>query len=98
MVCRLGKERLENIKKNPCRKPGIVAEASSLTGQHDICFYRVKGHVNPDHPNTDTEKLYRKFVEWNGEHFTYEDFIYITKMNNRADELANRGMDPLKTK
>ena len=39
---------------------------------------------------------YRKFIEWNGSRFTMDDFIYITRMNNRADELANEGMAPYK--
>ena len=40
--------------------------------------------------------LYEKFKEWNGEDFSYEDFLYITSMNNRADELANAGIKTVK--
>lgn len=58
--------------------------------QHDIRFFRVKGHVNPDSAATDMDKLYETFIEWNGTGFTPEDFRYITDMNNRADELANQ--------
>ena len=31
--------------------------------------------------------------QWNGSIFSFEDFQYVTKMNNRADELANVGID-----
>ena len=58
--------------------------------KHEIRFFRVKGHVDPDSPKTDMGKLYEKFIEWNGPLFTPEDFRYITNMNNRADELANQ--------
>ncbi len=64
--------------------------------RHNISFYRVKGHVNLNSKVTDFQKLYKKFVEWNGTQFTYEDFEYVTDMNNRADVLANKGIDELR--
>ena len=63
---------------------------------HRMTFYRVKGHVNLNSPSTDTDKLYAKFVEWNGAQFSYEDFLYVTEKNNRADELANIGIDNIR--
>ena len=63
---------------------------------HRMTFYRVKGHVNLDSPSTNTDKLYAKFVEWNGARFTYDDFVYVTEKNNRADELANAGIDSIR--
>lgn len=62
---------------------------------HRIEFYRVKGHVNLASARTDKEALYRKFLEWNGSAFTFEDFLAITEKNNRADALANRGIETL---
>lgn len=56
--------------------------------RHDIRFFRVKGHVDPDSPKTDMDMLYKKFIEWNGDGFSPEDFLHVTRMNNRADELA----------
>jgi ferredoxin len=53
----------------------------------------VKGHVNLKSKVTDFDKLYEKFCEWNGTEFSYEEFEYITQKNNRADELANIGID-----
>ncbi|MEG0156620.1 MAG: ribonuclease H [Anaerovoracaceae bacterium] len=60
---------------------------------HQLSFYRVKGHVNLDHPSTNEDKLYAKFKEWNGNQFSQEDFRLVTAMNNRADHLANQGID-----
>lgn len=65
--------------------------------EHDISFFRVKGHVNPDGKSylLSRDKLYEKFTEWNGRSFSLEDFEYVVRMNNRADELANLAMDGL---
>ena len=46
--------------------------------------------------STDFDKLYEKFVGWNGSRFSFDDFKYITTMNNRADELANLGISQVK--
>jgi ribonuclease HI len=67
-----------------------------LIDRHQISFYRVKGHVNLNSDRTNKEALYQKFIEWNGPHFTMEDFISITEKNNRADALANKGIDSLR--
>ena len=56
-------------------------------------FYRVKGHVNLNSKSTNLDALYKKFLETNGSQFSLDDFKYITEMNNRADELANIGID-----
>ena len=49
--------------------------------------------VNLNSKSTNTDALYQKFAGWNGNRFSYDDFVYVTEMNNRADELANMGMD-----
>ena len=64
--------------------------------KHDVKFFRVKGHVNLNSKATDFDKLYTKFVGWNGSRFSFDDFKYITAMNNRADELANMGISRIK--
>lgn len=63
---------------------------------NDICFYRVKGHVDLDKASTDAEALFRQFRGWNGNAFTYEEFLHAIEMNNRVDALANRGMDEIR--
>ena len=57
---------------------------------------RMCGRVNLDSKSTNFDALYSKFVSWNGDRFTFDDFKYITMMNNRADELANMGISHIK--
>ena len=77
-------------KKEPVEHREMWEELLSYLDIHDISFYRVKGHVNVDKV---TDKDYMKFIEWNGHDFSYDDFIHVTEMNNRCDELANIAMD-----
>ena len=83
----------KNSKKEPVENRELWEELISLVEKNQVLFYRVKGHVNLDSPNTDGDGHYQKFREMNGPGFTYEDFEYITEMNNRADALANMGID-----
>ena len=68
----------------------------ALVRKHDVRFFRVKGHVDLSSSSTDSGKLYSKFTEWNGKEFTFDDFTHVTEMNNRADELANVGIDEIR--
>ncbi len=90
----------KNGWKNAARKSvenqELWKELLALVRQHKVQFFRVKGHVNLNSKSTDFNKLYSKFVEWNGARFSFEDFQYITRMNNRADELANMGIDEVR--
>lgn len=90
----------KNGWKNAARKSvenqELWKELLALVKQHNVKFFRVKGHVNLNSKSTDFDKLYTKFVEWNGARFSFEDFKYITEMNNRADELANMGIDEVR--
>lgn len=86
----------KTAKKTDVENKDLWEALISYIHLHTIQFYRVKGHVNISHPNTKIDSLYQKFIEWNGNHFSKEDFLYVTQMNNRADELANEGMDELR--
>lgn len=66
---------------------------SEVKKHSSLSFYRVKGHVNLNSKTTDFDSLYENFIKWNGTDFAFEDFKYITRMNNRADELANMGIE-----
>ena len=72
-------------------------ELIALTEKHNVEFFRVKGHIDLNSSAQSLFSVYKKFLEWNGSHYSYEDFEYITKMNNRADILANIGIDECKT-
>ena len=65
---------------------------------HTISFYRVKGHVNLQSKKIDKAALYNKFIEWNGPNFSIEEFCAIIEKNNRADSLANLGVDEVRNK
>ena len=87
----------KNSKKEPVENRELWEELIALAGKHQVRFYRVKGHVNVEKSTKGSlDKLYEKFVEWNGAGFTYEDFLYVTDRNNRADELANQGIDSIR--
>lgn len=83
----------KNAKKEPVENRQLWEELISMVEKNQVLFYRVKGHVNLDSPNTNVEAHFDKFKETNGAVFSKDDFIYITKMNNRADALANMGID-----
>jgi len=85
-----------NSKKEPVENRDLWEALLEFLPQHEISFFRVKGHVNPDSVQTDFNKLYEKFCQWNGGGFTFEDFMYVTRRNNEVDGLANQGMDELR--
>lgn len=77
----------------PVKNKELWTQLLSLTGKHNISYYIVKGHVNVNKDEA-LRKEYGRFREKNGQEFSFDEFVYITKMNNRADELANIGMEP----
>ena len=87
---------LANGWKTAGRKPvenrDLWEKLIAHTEKNDVRFFRVKGHVNLDSPNTDVMKHYRKFTELNGDDFSLAEFRHIVELNNRADELANAGI------
>lgn len=87
----------KTAKKTPVENRDLWEPLLKYINLNDIAFYRVKGHVNLEGTADDAlDKLYGKFVQWNGTSFSKEDFIYITQQNNKADALANKGMDTLR--
>lgn len=83
-------------KKTPVENKDLWEPLLSFLNRQKLNFYRVKGHVNLKSKTVNTDSLFKKFQEWNGNDFTFDDFIYITEMNCRADELANIGMAKFK--
>lgn len=97
------KNNWKNAARKPVENQELWKELLDLVRKHDVKFYRVKGHVKlpkvveGELPKSTTlDNLYEKFLQWNGSKFTYEDFIYITQMNNLVDALANRGIDSIR--
>lgn len=79
----------------PVKNKDLWIRLLDLIRPHDISFYIVKGHTDV-RKEALMRKEYSRFCEKNGGDFSFEEFTYITKMNNRADELANLGMAPYK--
>ncbi len=82
--------------KKPVENIDLWKSLIGFLNNHTISFYKVKGHVNLNSSQLDKEKLLKKFKEWNGDHFTMVDMISAIEMNNRADALANKGVDSLR--
>lgn len=85
-----------NSSKKPVENRDLWEKLLLLTEGHNISYYRVKGHVNLNSKTTDFNALYEKFLTMNGSGFSFQDFKYITAMNNRVDALANKGIDMVK--
>ncbi|MFV0517084.1 MAG: ribonuclease H [Aminipila sp.] len=85
-----------NSSKKPVENRDLWEKLLSLTKGHNISFYRVKGHVNLNSKTTNFNALYEKFIQMNGAKFSFEDFTYVTEMNNKVDALANKGIDEAK--
>lgn len=90
------RNRWKNAARKSVENQDLWKELLALVSRHDVKFFRVKGHVNLNSKNAKPDSLYEKFVQWNGTGFSFDDFKYITEMNNRADYLANVGIDSVK--
>lgn len=90
------KNNWRNAARKSVENQDLWKELLSLVRKHNVRFFRVKGHVNLNSKVTNFDSLYEKFVQWNGAAFSFEDFKYITTMNNKADELANKGIDQVR--
>lgn len=82
--------------KGPVDNRELWEELLPLVEKNRVTFYRVKGHVNLKSPNTNVDKHFENFLELNGKDFSRDEFLYITEMNNRADTLANQGIDEIR--
>ncbi len=86
----------KNTKKQPVENRDLWEEIIAFTEANRVAFYRVKGHLNVNGASFDCAKEYGRFAEWNGDAFSEADFLYATERNNRADELANIGIDEIR--
>ncbi len=85
-----------NAKKKPVENRDLWEEIIDRVERNRVSFCRVKGHLNVNAPSFDAEAEYKRFTEWNGAAFRMEDFLYAVEKNNRADELANAGIDSVR--
>lgn len=83
-----GKEPVKNIELWQAIIPFIDA--------NNVQFFHVKGHVSLSSSESKLQQIWRKFNQSNKSSFSYEEFLFITEMNNRCDELANKGVDEIR--
>ncbi|MDR3296528.1 MAG: ribonuclease HI [Clostridiales Family XIII bacterium] len=82
--------------RSPVENRDLWEQLLSFLDAHSFRFYRVKGHVSLKKGEAALQPVYAKFLAWNGTGFSFEDFLYITEMNIRADALANCGIDQIR--
>lgn len=82
----------KNSKKAPVENQELWKELISLVRSiANVNFFRVKGHLD-ENKTTEITKWFNKYKLNMDKNCTREEFLYLVKMNNRADELANIGM------
>lgn len=86
----------KNSKKAPVENQELWQTLLALYRKFDeVHFYRVKGHLDLN-KSSEINKWYKKFTQQRN--ISLEDYQYLVTMNNRADELANMGMDEIRNK
>lgn len=79
--------------KKPVENQDLWKRLLSLVRSFSVVnFYKVKGHLSASKP-AEINKWYKKYTQNMNPECTLEEFLYLVKMNNRADELANIAMD-----
>ena len=82
--------------KKPVENKDLWERLLAFITEYDFRFYLVKGHISPKASDETFEKNFAKFKENNGDSFSMDDFRYIVGKNNRADALANQGIDEVR--
>ncbi len=86
----------KTAKKTPVENQELWKELLFQVNRFaNVTFTRVKGHLDPN-KTADITKWYNKYKKNMDPNCTREEFLYLVKMNNRADELANIGMDEIR--
>jgi ribonuclease HI len=83
-------------QKKPVENKDLwIALLERIESFQKINFFRIKGHLNPD-KTAEIKKWHQKYQSYNHE-IPIADFIKLVNYNNKADELANLGIDEIKT-
>ena len=85
-----------NSQKKPVENKDLWIDLlEQIESFHKINFFRIKGHLNPS-KQAEMKKWHEKYQSYNHE-ISWPDFVKIVEFNNRADELANIGIEKSKT-
>ena len=82
--------------KKPVENRDLWQRLLDFLPYHDFHFYLIKGHIAKGAHEDIKGKAYERFVKQNGDRFSYEEFVVFSEKNNRADELANIGIDEVR--
>lgn len=85
-----------NAARKPVENRDLWEGLLPYLKEHDIRFYRVKGHLRLQATPEGNREAFLQFAEWNGNGLGYNDFVRAVEMNHRADQLANRGIDEVR--
>jgi ribonuclease HI len=80
-------------KKDKVENRDLWEKLLAYWPDYTFYFFLIKGHVAKGAFEETKEKAYVHFVKHNGDRFSYEEFLVFCEKNNRADELANIGID-----
>ena len=86
---------LKSDKKSVENK-GLWEKLISFLPSYDFRFYLIKGHLSAKASDASKRKEYDRFKKNNGDGFTFEEFLKISEKNQRADELANLGIEEVR--
>ena len=82
-------------EKKPVGNKDLWERLLAFLPDYEFRFYLVKGHIGKGASENTTKQSYNRFIRHNGDAFSFEEFIKITERNNRADELANLGIEEI---
>jgi ribonuclease HI len=79
--------------KKPVENRELWERLLAFLPDYDFRFFLVKGHVSVKASEKALHDRFARFRQHNGDGFSFEEFLHITERNNRADELANLGIE-----
>ena len=82
--------------KEPVKNVELWKELIGYNAKFNVVFHKIKGHLDLDATEATLKKAYTHFLkDKTNKLYTYEDFMYIACMNNRADALATAAASEL---
>ena len=83
----------QTASKKPVLNRELWERLFAFLPDYEFSYYLVKGHIGARAQEATKRKEYERFVGNNGAGFSFEEFLRIAEKNNRADELANLGIE-----
>ncbi len=82
--------------KEPVKNVELWKELIEYNKKFDVKFHKIKGHLDLNAKKTILKKAYAHFLkDKTNKLYTFDDFMYIACMNNKADALATAAASEL---